>query len=422
MFVLERLNTVLKSLPPDSPAFTAIKDEPITYQATARSRQTAAGQEPPAGAALISVQQATLLPGNGIILNDDMAKLLQALIKGNRLALLETLNQQSSSTGLLPGQQIKGEVLASLGGGRFMLRIAEQALEFSMPKGTRRGEQVNLFFISEEPQATFLMARFGRQGDSRVSETGRWLSSFLGTATRLAAAQETLGLVRTLLTSAPADSTQVGRMLQQGLRESGLFYESHLARWFGGEYPLEEVLKEPQGRLSHLKQPANVPQQNTPQTEDLARAGIKSGSMAVMEEMVKQAGVTRPHEGVADQRALSVVQEQLKAMQSGQILFRGDLFPGQKMEWSVTERDAHRNKEGSRERSWDTALQLDLPKLGAVRARLTLDGSRVSVEIRAAEEHSAGFLSVGKTELAEQLQAAGLVPGDIGVRHDAPRR
>ena len=351
-----------------------------------------------------------------------MAKLLQALIKGNRLALLETLNQQSSSTGLLPGQQIKGEVLASLGGGRFMLRIAEQALEFSMPKGTRRGEQVNLFFISEEPQATFLMARFGRQGDSRVSETGRWLSSFLGTATRLAAAQETLGLVRTLLTSAPADSTQVGRMLQQGLRESGLFYESHLARWFGGEYPLEEVLKEPQGRLSHLKQPANVPQQNTPQTEDLARAGIKSGSMAVMEEMVKQAGVTRPHEGVADQRALSVVQEQLKAMQSGQILFRGDLFPGQKMEWSVTERDAHRNKEGSRERSWDTALQLDLPKLGAVRARLTLDGSRVSVEIRAAEEHSAGFLSVGKTELAEQLQAAGLVPGDIGVRHDAPRR
>ena len=30
-YVLERLNTVLKSLPPDSPAFTAIQDEAITY-------------------------------------------------------------------------------------------------------------------------------------------------------------------------------------------------------------------------------------------------------------------------------------------------------------------------------------------------------------------------------------------------------
>ena len=39
-------------------------------------------------------------------------------------------------------------------------------------------------------------------------------------------------------------------MLQQGLRESGLFYESHLARWFGGEYQIEDILREPQGRLS----------------------------------------------------------------------------------------------------------------------------------------------------------------------------
>ena len=422
MFVLERLNTVLKSLPPDSPAFTAIKDEPITYQATVRGRQTPAGQETAAGAAMISVQQATLLPGNGIVLNDDMAKLLQALIKGNRLALLEALGQHALPTGLAPGQQLKGEVVASLGGGRFMLQVADQALEFSMPKGTRRGELINLFFITESPQATFLLARFGRQGDSRVSDTGRWLSSFLGTAARQVAAQETMGTVRTLLTSTPADSTQVGRMLQQGLRESGLFYESHLTRWFGGEYPLEEILREPQGRLSHLKQLATPAQPGVPQAEELARAGIKTGSMEVMEEMVKQAGVARPHEGVADQRAMSVVQEQLKAMQSGQVVFHCDLFPGQKMEWSVTERDAHRNKEGNRERGWDTALKLDLPKLGAIRARLTLDGNRVSIEVRAAQEHTAEFLGDGRAGLVEQLQAAGLVPGEIGVRHDAPQR
>lgn len=420
MFVLERLNTVLKSLPADSPAFSAIKDEPITYQGLTRGRQPASEQALPGGAAMITLQQSTFLPGNGIVLNDDMAKLLQALIKGNRLALLEALNQQSMPVGFVPGQQIKGEVLASLGSGRFMLQVADQALEFSMPKGTRRGDPVNLFFISGEPSPTFLLARFGGQKDSRVSDTGRWLSSFLGVASRQVAAQETMGIVRTLLSGPPLDSTQVGRMLQQGLRESGLFYESHLTRWFGGEYHLEDILREPQGQLSHLKQPAAVLQQTAPQAEALARAGIKTGSMEVMEEMVKQAGVTRHQEVVADQRTLSVVQEQLKAMQSGQMVFRGDLFPGQKMEWSVAERDARRNKEGRRERCWDTALKLDLPKLGAVSARLTLDGSRVSVEIKTVDATSAGFLDAGRPALMEQLQAAGLVPGNIGVQHDTP--
>ena len=117
-----------------------------------------------------------------------MAKLLQALIKGNRLALLEVLNQQITSAGFTPGQQIKGEVLALLGGGRFMVQVAEQTLEFSMPKGTKQGDLVNLFFITDEPRPTFLMARFGRPGDSRVSDTARWLSGFLGaTASRMPA-------------------------------------------------------------------------------------------------------------------------------------------------------------------------------------------------------------------------------------------
>lgn len=426
MFVLERLNTVLKSLPHDSPAFTVIKDEPITYQPVTRGRHPAPDQPPAAAAAMITVQQAALLPGNGIVLNDDMAKLLQALIKGNRLALLEALNQQPLTAGFAPGQQLKGEILSSLGGGRFMLQVADQALEFSMPKGARRGDMVNLFFITEEPRPTFLLARFGRLGDSRVSDTGRWLSSFLGAASQQVSAQAALGIMRSLLSAPPANPLQVGQQLQQGLRESGLFYESHLARWFGGEFALEDLLREPQGRLSHLKLPSTVPghaaRNISPQLDELVRTGFKSGSMEAVEEIVKQAGGIKSHEIVADQRAIPVVQEQLRALQDGQVVYRGDLFPGQKMEWSVTERDAHRNKDGGKERSWDTALKIELPRLGGINARLTIDGSRVNVEIRTAEKAAAGYLDSGRQALAEQLQSAGLVPGEIGVHHDTSRR
>ncbi|MBI2354675.1 MAG: flagellar hook-length control protein FliK [Deltaproteobacteria bacterium] len=418
MYVLERLNSVLKSLPTDSPAFTAIQDEAITYQTIMRGRHSAE-QTAQAGIATVMAQQATLQPGNGIVLNDDMAKLLQALIKGNRLALLEALNQQAMPMGLAPGQQLKGEVIALLGGGRFLLQVAGQSLEFSMPKGTQRGDLINLFFITDEPTPTFLMARFGRPGDSRVSETGRWLSGFLGATSEQLPAQATLGILRTLLAEPPAEATQVGKMLQQGLRESGLFYESHLARWFGGDYTLQDILREPQGRLSSLRLPL-VPQQAGAAADEAARAGMKNGTLEAMETMLRRAGTAQAHEGIADQRTLALVREQLDTLQSGQIVFRGELFPGQRMEWAVAEREARRNATGEEGRNWDTRLSLDLPKLGPVNARLILENGRISIDLRAGNAASAVLLDAARPALIEQLQAAGLSPAEIGIRHDAP--
>jgi hypothetical protein len=91
------------------------------------------------------------------------------------------------------------------------------------------------------------------------------------------------------------------------------------------------------------------------------------------------------------------------------------------MEWSVREREARRNKEGGQERSWDTALQITLPKLGTVSAQVKLDGNRVSVDIRTNESVSARVLDAGRSQLLEQLQAAGLDSGEIGIRHETPQ-
>lgn len=416
MHVLDRLNTVLKSLPTDSPAFTAILDEAITYQTVIRAQKAAEASSP---AALLTAGQAPVLSGNGIVLTDDMAKLLQAVIKGNRLALLESLSQQAAPLGFTPGQQLKGEVLAGLGGGRFMVQVAGQALEFAMPKGVKRGEMINLFFITEEPRSTFLMTRFGSSGDSRVSETGRWLSGFLGTASEQLPPQATIGILRTLLSSPPTDASQVGRMLQQGLHDSGLFYESHLARWFGGEYPLEDILKEPQGRLSpRLMHPAEH-QLGLP-ADAAVQAGLKGTSAEVMEAIFKKAGSTLSHEGIADQRTLPVVSEQLSTLQSGQHVFRGDLFPGQPLEWTVVERDTGRNNSGARERTWETSLAISLPRLGSVAVRLVLDGTRVSVDVQAENGSVVSELDAGRMRLAEQFEAAGLLPADMNIRHVAP--
>jgi hypothetical protein len=408
-YVLERLNSVLKSLPAGSPAFSLISDEALTYQ---RSQQTPLTSDPSLGA----VAQNPAAAGNGIALSDDMAKLLQAVIKGNRLALLEALNQQALPTGFAPGQQLRGEVMASLGGGRFSVLVGTQILEFLLPKGVRRGDRINLFFISEEPHMTFLMARFGRAGDSKVSDTGRWLSGFLGETAGQLPTEATLGILRTLLSEATTDASLLGRMLQQGLRESGLFYESHLARWFGGDYKLGDLLREPQGLLS-----PRLPQTGVQgaAVDEFVLGSVRSGAAEVMETLFKKAG-SMAHEGIADQRTLPIVGEQLSALQNGQLLFRGDLFPGQRLEWTVAEREAERNLSGGRERNWETRVTVTLPNLGAVTALLTLDGTRVAVKVTAENSMAVPALQNGRSRLVEQLEGAGLTPAEMSISHVAP--
>ncbi len=406
--VLERLNSVLTSLPADSPAFTVIRDEARLYGPLVRRPVEQDAHATDSG---YGHGQASLQPGNGIVLNNDMATLLQGLIKGNRLALLEAIGQQAA-TGLQPGQQLKGDVVAALGGGRFMVQVGGRSLELSLPRGIGAGERLNLFFIADEPHPTFLMARFGRPGDARVSDTGRWLSGFLGGAADQAPAQAVFGLMRTLLSEPPSEAGQVGTMLQKGLRESGLFYESHLARWFGGDYRLEDLLREPQGRLSRRVSlpvphvgPETVSRQFAPTVE-------------LIESVMKNAA-SAPHEGIADQRSLPVIREQLNSLQNGQLLFRGELFPGQPMEWSVAERDARRGSQGERERLWETGLTIDLPRLGSIRTHLRLDGRRLWIDVTADRPRAVEQLQAGVPVLCGQLGAAGLEAADIGVRHAA---
>jgi len=409
-YVLERLNSVLKSLPSDSPAFSVISDEALTYDRSMRMSSLSDAS------AAISAQGSAQSPagsGNGIVLSDDMAKLLQAVIKGNRLALLEALNQQAMPAGFAPGQQIRGEVLAALGGGRFSVQVGAQMLEFMLPKGIRRGDLVNLFFITDEPRLTFLMARFGRLGYSKVSDTGRWLSGFLGEAAGQVPAQSALGILQTLLAGPATDATLLSRMLQQGLRESGLFYESHLARWFGGDYKLDDILREPQGLLS-----PRLPQGGVP-ADEFAMGSTRSGLAEIMESLFKKAGSSMAHEGIADQRSLGIVGEQLSTLQSGQMMLRGDLFPGQQMEWMVAEREAQRDESGGRERSWETSITVTMPHLGPVTAMLTLDGTRLAVKVKAEDNTTVAVLEEGRARLVEQLEGAGLTPAEMSINHVA---
>jgi hypothetical protein len=138
-----------------------------------------------------------------------------------------------------------------------------------------------------------------------------------------------------------------------------------------------------------------------------------------MAAALKKAGSGMAHEGIADRRTLPMVSEQLSSLQSGQLLVRGDLFPGQQLEWAVAEREAGRTPSGERERSWETSVTIHLPHLGPVTAQLTLDGARVAVRIRAEHDTTVPVLQAGTARLLEQLEGAGLTPAEMSIVHAA---
>ena len=146
----------------------------------------------------------------------------------------------------------------------------------------------------------------------------------------------------------------------------------------------------------------------------LFRSPLSAETMAAA---LKKAGAGMAYEGIADQRLLPVVSEQLAALQNGQLLFRGDLFPGQHLDWSIAEREGDRNQSGERVRSWETSVSLTLPVLGPVSARLTLDGARIAVKLDAETAATVAVLESGRVRLAEQLEGAGLIPAEMSVAH-----
>ncbi len=125
-------------------------------------------------------------------------------------------------------------------------------------------------------------------------------------------------------------------------------------------------------------------------------------------------------EAAADSRTLPIIKEQLATLQTGHLLFQGELLPGQPMEWRISEREGRNRRDNSdsdSEQPWETAVSITLPGLGGVDASLKITGTAVEAMVTTGSAVTAKLLDEGRADLAEQFAAAGLQPGKIEVHH-----
>jgi len=306
-------------------------------------------------------------------------------------------------TALETGKAFEAQVLSRLGTGEFVVGIADTAARMALPEGTRVGEQLSLTLVAREPRPLFMLERPAAQDAAVFSPAARLIAGLLQNSP---AAQPPLPGTAPLAPSANAlQPAPLESALKDSLAYSGLFYESHVAEWANGARPMAQLLREPQMQAASIKPPE-------------AASELRSYQAAAPADGAAPASVAG-----MDLDAGRLITQQLDTLEQRSVAWRGELFPGQTMQWEVREQNGSASSAGNpvppAERSWQSALRLELPSLGKVVATLQLHGGRLQLSVLAGSDDSAAALRQQGGALAEALQAAGLPLDLMTVRHES---
>ncbi|MED5616850.1 flagellar hook-length control protein FliK [Janthinobacterium sp. P210005] len=339
---------------------------------------------------------------------------------------------QRSLQGLI-GKSMQGQVLARMGDGSFLVRVAGTPARMQLPAGAQPGTEIPLTLIGINPRPSFQIgnnrdqpasalltyadaeaepdaaetrgpqpgaAQAGTRASStaatllsrapltpanllpalagdtpapELSTTARAISTVLSQAESVPGAPLSLVGKTPLMTTPGAAPAQVAQKLQEAVGSSGLFYESHVAEWAEGKRPLASLLLEPQ-------------MQKAPQGE-AARTGT-------------------------DLASAQLINLQLHTHEQARVQWQGEAWPGQKMQWDISkdapEGQQHDGRDGDGEATaWRSNVRFQFPLLGDLAAHVVLQGGRVAIQLQAGSEGSADTLRQHAAALEASLAAAG---------------
>lgn len=266
--------------------------------------------------------------------------------------------------------------------------------------------------------------------------------------------------------SEPASVALTAERLQLSVRDSGLFYESHLARWYRGEMPREQLLREPQGlRFSALQPPpsppggqASAPGQTPRETlSSLLHAGgagaprlaqqvfspappslerelispLKPASTSAAEPSERGAplparDVPLPAAREPVQESLQgIVRQQLEMLVTPVLRWEGDVWTGLFMalvlQVPVAQREessAGEEGQGGEPESWRSDMTLDVADFGEVQVSLWMRGKRLALGLSAPEPRVREALESGLGRLESRLSALGLEEVRVELRQE----
>ena len=324
---------------------------------------------------------------------------LHILSRSDKLLVGTVTDTFNPVTKLEPGQQLQGAVQSKVSEGLFQVQVAGQTLQMRLPGNIRSGDKIKLEVIATQPRITFGMVASTNplSTPEQIGATARILSNLADLPLERPIVQQ-LGnkAVWDAAQQAP-DTRLLAGALRDALGKSGLFYESHQAQWVRGERSTNQLLEEPQNVLTGRNVPLSTADQRTA-LDKATTAQVQQNTMVPSES---SGDMPLP----VSRELLHLVQQQLHTLEHHHLVWMGQVWPGQQMQWDIQgepEQQFHQQDE----RQWSTEMELALPRLGDVHARLVFAESGLRLTLRAADSATVDLFNRNLPRLKSSLANA----------------
>jgi hypothetical protein len=311
---------------------------------------------------------------------------------------------------LLIGQAVTGQVKGQ-SKGLTLVSIEGQTVAMRLPHPVATGDTLKLNFAGHMPQPVFLLdTPETTQTDApQLSQTARMLSEIMQRVPERTL--PTLTPLTPLLEQPTRTPAELALALRTAVVRSGLFYESHLANWAVGLDSLEGLMQEPQNRMMART----------------ARADAAPDLASMLASTAALSDASSPGE-LADAKSAnpihSLLTQQLQVLESPQFIWRGELWPGNLLEWQVrqetdTPHDPSAPAASEANMAWESSLKLTLPHLGTVNVHIKLDANQAfSIRLVPEQAEVGALLQQNQTRLIEQFTTAGCALQSVTVQDD----
>ncbi|WP_412479203.1 flagellar hook-length control protein FliK [Azonexus sp. IMCC34839] len=305
---------------------------------------------------------------------------------------------------LQPGQRIMAEIQALLPDGSYRAVVGQREVTLALPFSAKAGDSLELEVVDNDGQLTFAIATnlpqnelAGRQTASTntsLSQTGKLIGDLIGNVDdpNQRASPAPLNSNIPLAEDFPVRGADLAIVLREALTKSGVFYEAHQARWVAGELSTDTLRQEPQGKFPAVA--AETMYQPRPEA-------VLQGTRPLV---VAQDSSPIPQE------IRLIVQQQLDALATQNYAWQGQIWPGQQMQWEISENPKRKLQEQVDSIShWQTRIRLTLPSLGSIDAVLRLQQNcDVEIFLTATSSASETILRKRISDLSNQFETNGL--------------
>jgi hypothetical protein len=338
------------------------------------------------------------------MLPTDVLNTLRALSLNEKPLITPLPDKEPGAKGAFEiGQKVQGTILSQVNTGVFKVRVLEQMMNMQLPEDFKSGDVVELQVMSLQPRLTFSLSAAANplSAPEQLSNTARMLAALSQQPVEKAVVRSAQSEPLLATTTPALDTTALAGKLHESLSQSGLFYEAHQAQWLAGARSTAQLLQEPQNQLV-----------------ETAKTAASSVTNAAVHTALDSAASTIPSQ------LQPLVHQQLNALETRQVLWQGQVWPNQQMDWEIHEESPRRStaEYGESGGQWATQIRLDLPNLGEVAAMLRFNSNGLSVTLDASDTKTRALFGAASSQLTAALAERGIaVSSTLVASHEQPQ-